>query len=207
MKITWKKYLWLACLPLASPLFFLSHEPGGSDAPHPIEVVEVQESLEEIIAFEEAIHEAFMNRTRLYETLREDEGVRYEVYLDHLGYPTIGVGHLIKDCDPEFECEVGTKVSEERVEELFQSDVELMIVECNILFGSDWEELPEEVQEILVNMMFNLGRTRLSKFKNFIAAVREHDWARAAVEGRDSLWYRQVTNRAERLMTRLEGLV
>ena len=54
--------------------------------------------------------------------------------------------------------------------------------------------------------MFNMGRPRLSKFKNFNAAIEEHDWSRAAVEGRDSLWYRQVTNRAERLMSRMENV-
>ena len=64
--------------------------------------------------------------------------------------------------------------------------------------------MPEEVQQILVNMMFNMGRTRLSKFKNMNSAILEGDWTRAAVEGRDSRWHQQVTNRAERLMVRLE---
>jgi len=59
---------------------------------------------------------------------------------------------------------------------------------------------------VLVNMMFNMGRTRLSKFKNFKAALDANDWKKAAVEGRDSLWYKQVTNRAERLMKRLEAI-
>jgi len=54
--------------------------------------------------------------------------------------------------------------------------------------------------------MFNMGRTRLSKFKKFNAAILEGDWKTAAIEGRDSLWYRQVTNRAERLMTRMENV-
>ena len=58
----------------------------------------------------------------------------------------------------------------------------------------------------MVNMMFNMGRPRLSKFKNFGAALVEHDWAKAAVEGRDSRWHQQVTNRAERLMVRLENV-
>ena len=49
-----------------------------------------------------------------------------------------------------------------------------------------------------------MGRTRLSKFKNFNSAIAEGDWVRAGVEGRDSLWHRQVTNRAERLMVVLE---
>jgi len=53
-------------------------------------------------------------------------------------------------------------------------------------------------------MTFNMGMTRLSKFKNFKAAIERNDWKQAAVEGRDSRWYNQVTNRAERLMVMLE---
>ena len=64
--------------------------------------------------------------------------------------------------------------------------------------------LPDEVQQILVNMMFNMGRTRLSKFKKMHAAILDGDWKEAAKEGRDSRWHKQVTNRAERLMKRLE---
>jgi hypothetical protein len=55
-------------------------------------------------------------------------------------------------------------------------------------------------------MMFNMGRTRLGGFKNFRKALEECDWKRAGVEGRDSRWYRQVTNRAERLMSRMENV-
>ena len=55
-------------------------------------------------------------------------------------------------------------------------------------------------------MLFNLGRPRLSKFKNMNLAIATKDWKMAAIEGRDSLWYRQVSNRAERLMTRLENV-
>ena len=146
------------------------------------------------------------SRQRVYEQLRIDEGVEYEIYLDHLGYATFGVGHLITDRDPENGREVGTKISEERVQTAFESDLDTAISECIALYGeSTWNmDFPEEVQEILVNMIFNMGRTRLAKFKNFRAALENRDWERAAVEGRDSLWHRQVTNRAERLMLRLE---
>ena len=54
--------------------------------------------------------------------------------------------------------------------------------------------------------MFNMGRPRLSKFKKFNAAIAKGDWLEAAKEGRDSRWYNQVTNRAERLMIKLEIL-
>ena len=148
-----------------------------------------------------------MNREAVYEQLKIDEGVEYVIYNDHLGYPTFGVGHLILESDPEFSQPTGTAVTEQRVKECFEADLDLAIGECDALYGrGNFNDLPDEVQQILVNMMFNMGRTRLSKFKNFNAAILDHDWKTAAVEGRDSLWYRQVTNRAERLMTRMENV-
>ena len=146
-----------------------------------------------------------MNREAVFEQLKIDEGVVNEVYLDHLGYPTFGVGHLVLESDPEHGAEVGTPVSEERVKECFEKDLDIAISECEKLYEEGvFEDLPDEVQQILVNMMFNMGRTRLSKFKKMHAAILDSDWKEAAVEGRDSRWYKQVTNRAERLMSRLE---
>ena len=146
-----------------------------------------------------------MNREQVQKQLAIDEGIVNEVYLDHLGYATFGIGHLITDKDPEQGCDVGTPVSEERVTEAFQADLDIAIGECKVLFDL-WDTYPGEVQEILVNMMFNLGRPRLSGFKNMKKALDKCDWSTAAVEGRDSKWYRQVGNRAERLMTRLENV-
>ncbi len=144
------------------------------------------------------------SREGVFEQLKIDEGVVYEVYLDHLGYPTCGVGHLILESDYEHGKEVGTVISVERAYELFQNDLQTAIGECQVLYGADWQEFPESVQEILVNMLFNMGRPRLSQFKKMNAALVEGDWKTAAVEGRDSRWYDQVGNRANRLMSRLE---
>ena len=147
-----------------------------------------------------------MNRESVYEQLKIDEGVVYEIYKDHLGYPTFGVGHLVTENDPEHGQDIGTPVSEERVRECFERDLDTAISECVVLYGEVFHDWPGEVQEVLVNMMFNMGRPRLSQFKNFRAALEEGDWARAGTEGRDSRWYKQVTNRAERLMERLENV-
>ena len=148
-----------------------------------------------------------LDREAEFEQLKIDEGVVYEVYKDHLGYPTFGVGHLVLDSDPEFGAEVGTPVTEERVKECFDRDIEIAVSECDRLYEDGvFGDLPDEVQQILVNMMFNMGRTRLSKFKKMHAAILEGDWKEAAVEGRDSQWHKQVTNRAERLMVRLENV-
>ena len=146
-----------------------------------------------------------MNRESVYEQLKIDEGVVNEIYHDHLGYPTFGVGHLVLESDPEHEKPLGTPVSEERVRECFEKDLDTAISECEALYGGNvWGAFPGEVKEILVNMMFNMGRTRLSKFKNMRSALDIGDWKLAAIEGRDSRWHKQVTNRAERLMVRLE---
>ena len=144
-----------------------------------------------------------MDINRLRVEIENDEGCKYEVYLDHLGLPTCGIGHLIKEDDPEHGLEVGTKIDEERVNELFETDIKVTIDECKLIYN-DFDDLPEEAQYIIANMMFNMGLTRLSKFKKHNAALQCGDWKEAAVEGRDSRWYKQVTNRAERLMSRLE---
>ena len=148
-----------------------------------------------------------MNREAVYEQLKIDEGVMYEIYNDHLGYPTFGVGHLIVEDDEEYGRPVGTAVTEERVRACFARDLDIAEGECYTLYGEGtFRNLPDEVQQILVNMMFNMGRPRLSKFKNMNKALWNEDWKGAAVEGRDSRWYKQVTQRAERLMKRLENV-
>ena len=56
-----------------------------------------------------------MDLIKLRKQLEIDEGVKYEIYKDHLGYPTFGIGHLVTDTDAEFGCDVGTSVSEQSV--------------------------------------------------------------------------------------------
>jgi len=146
-----------------------------------------------------------MDLNRLREEIAADEGIKHEIYLDHLGLPTFGIGHLVLDSDPEHGEPVGTPVSEERVVEAFDSDVETVLADCEELYD-DFAELPEEVQLIIANMMFNMGRPRLSKFKGMKAGVDARDWNKAADEMVDSRWYKQVTNRAQRLVDRMRAV-
>ena len=141
----------------------------------------------------------------LREQLKIDEGVKYEVYKDHLGYPTFGIGHLVVAGDEEYGAAVGTPVSEERVNAVFESDVAKFVSESKKVFPN-LDELPEEAQQVIVNMCFNMGAPRLSKFKKFIAAVNDGNWSTAAVEMMDSRWATQVGKRAERLRDRVQAL-
>ena len=147
-----------------------------------------------------------MDIDKLRQELEYDEGVEYKIYHDHLGYPTFGIGHLVTQSDPEFSQPLGTPVSEERVAECFNQDIETTISECKILFDN-FDELPEEVQRICANMMFNMGRPRLSKFKKFCAAVAEQNWEEAAVQMADSKWHNiDVPIRAQRLVKRMRDM-
>ena len=146
-----------------------------------------------------------MDIEKLREQLEIDEGIVHEIYLDHLGYSTFGIGHLVRESDPEHGADVGTAVDEARCIEAFNQDVETVIKDCKILYP-DFDDLPEEVQQIVANMMFNMGRPRLSKFKGMKRGVDAKDWNTAADEMVDSAWYRQVTNRAERLVERMRNV-
>ena len=146
-----------------------------------------------------------MNVESLRKQLEIDEGVKYEIYLDHLGYPTFGIGHLVRESDPEHGQEVGTAISADRVAEAFESDLEGVLSDCRKLYP-DIDDLPEEAQQIIANMMFNLGRPRLSKFVGMKRGVDSQDWNAAADEMVDSRWYRQVGARAERLVNRMRDI-
>jgi len=146
-----------------------------------------------------------MNKDQLREELAEDEGCKFEIYLDHLGLPTFGIGHLVVDGDPEHGQPVGTPVDDERVRQAFALDIASTLDECQVLYP-DFDDLPEDCQLIIANMMFNMGRPRLSKFKGMKAGVDARDWNRAADEMVDSRWHDQVPNRAKRLVKRMRAL-
>ena len=143
-----------------------------------------------------------MNVDNLREQLKIDEGVKYEIYNDHLGYATFGIGHLIVEGDEEHGKPLGTPVSEERVNAIFEEDVKKYISESKKVFPN-LDDLPEIAQEVIVNMCFNMGAQRLSGFKKFIAGVNSGNWNTAAIEMMDSRWARQVGDRAVRLKNRI----
>ena len=147
-----------------------------------------------------------MNLIKLQNEIADDEGVKYEIYKCSEGYPTGGIGHLITEWDEEYyEQPIGTKIPNEQVDDWFAKDIQVTLKDCKIIF-EEFDSLSEEAQLVIANMCFQLGRPRLSKFKNFIAAVKDQDWDRAADEMKDSRWYKQTTARAERLISRIQVL-
>ena len=119
------------------------------------------------------------------ELIKKHEGLRLKPYRCTANKQTIGYGRNIED----------NGISKE----------EATIMLCNDIRESEdalaskisnWEELSEVRKAVLINMVFNLGWPRLSKFKRALAAVEGGDFKRASAEMLDSRWARQVGNRA-----------
>lgn len=144
-----------------------------------------------------------MDIEKLRDQLKRDEGCVKAVYLDHLNIPSCAIGHMITEWDEEYGKPVGTPISDDRVNELFDQDVQVTIDECKVLFD-DFDDLPEEAKQVIANLMFNMGRPRLSKFVKFREAVRNRDWVESGRQLKESRYYTQVTARADRLIKRLE---
>tara|TARA_R100001163_G_scaffold43824_1_gene33093 strand:- start:1639 stop:2094 length:456 start_codon:yes stop_codon:yes gene_type:complete len=133
--------------------------------------------------------------------IKRHEGEVLEIYEDSLGFKTLGIGHLCKPEDPEYKWKVGTKVSQDVVDMYYEDDFNKHLAEAVHIFGTEeaFYNLPENIQHVLVNMCFNLGGTRLSKFKNMLGACRAHDWDKMAAEMENSRWYKQVGRRSVEL--------
>ncbi len=83
----------------------------------------------------------------------------------------------------------------------YEDDFNKHLAEAIHVFGTEeaFYNLPENIQHVLVNMCFNLGGTRLSKFKNMLGACRSHNWEQMAAEMENSRWYSQVGRRSVEL--------
>ena len=118
----------------------------------------------------------------------QHEGLRLKPYRDSVGIWTIGYGRNLQD--------VGIRQDEARL--MLENDLTVAMNDARFLFD-DFAALTPNRQRVLVDMAFNLGRTRLAGFKAMWAALERGDFHAAAAEMKDSRWARQVGNRADRL--------
>jgi lysozyme len=130
-----------------------------------------------------------MDMNRLMRRLEQDEGFRDKPYRCTAGKLTIGIGWNIED--------VPMRYSEARFR--LKNDIEDCVTDLRKLL-ENFDDLPAMIQEVLVNMRFQLGPGGIRGFKQMLGAVRGWDFERMKKEMKDSAWYRQTTNRAERLI-------
>lgn len=137
-----------------------------------------------------------MNIPYIKSKLKVYEGLRTRAYNDSLGNNTIGYGH--------WNLEGYTMITLQKAEELFEADVKEAIDYANALEETLVKGLPDKWQNFLAMMMFQLGPTKVKKFKKMIAALSAGYYSTAIKEIRNSLWYRQTTKRVEEMLRDVE---
>lgn len=147
--------------------------------------------------------------TAIKDRVIKHEGSKPTKYLDSRKIPTIGVGFNLtrKDADTKLK-KVGANpakikagkasLTQEQINALLFSDLveakkQVQLIVPN--FGS----LPANIQGVLVEMAFNLGKTGLSEFKNFLGKIKNKKFKAASAEMLRSEWAKQVGERAETL--------
>lgn len=130
---------------------------------------------------------------RLEEQLIRHEGVRYKPYICPKGKLTIGVGRNLD--------ELG--LSHDEILYLLRNDIDRCKKELSVNFDF-FPKLDTFRRRVLINMCFNLGISRLKRFKRMIAAIRKCDWKQAAKEMLNSRWHEQVGARAKELAKIME---
>ena len=143
-----------------------------------------------------------MNMDRLLQSVKKHEGYRNKVYLDTLGKRTVGVGHL---CVEDF-WEDDKEYSEEMLMNILKDDLKNAIEGAERLL-KDCRILDSLAKEIIVEMVFQLGETGVSKFKNMLKALKEGpDYQTAAIEMLDSRWAKQTPERAAAMSSEMSAL-
>ena len=135
-----------------------------------------------------------MNMDRLLESVKKHEGYRNKVYLDTLGKRTVGVGHL---CVEDF-WEDDKEYEEKFLMTILEHDLQTAIKGAKELMEDHGcADIDEQAEEILIEMVFQLGKNGVSKFKNMWKALAEKNYIGASYEMLDSRWSKQTPNRAK----------
>ena len=140
---------------------------------------------------------------RLLASVKKHEGYRNKVYLDTLGKRTVGVGHL---CVEDF-WEDDKEYEEKFLMTILEHDLQTAIKSAKQLIAEHGcMDMDEVAEEIIIEMIFQLGKTGVSKFKNMWKALSELNYVGASYEMLDSKWAKQTTNRANGMADTMKSI-
>ena len=128
----------------------------------------------------------------LKKRIKKNEGFSKSVYLDKFGNPTIGYGHLIKENEKFL---LDKKYSTTKLEILFEKDFTEAVHSFRQHYNS--KRINKKIQEILIEMIFQLGIKNTLKFKKFNFFLKKNFFYLAALEMLNSKWYLQTPKRVE----------
>ena len=142
-----------------------------------------------------------MNMERLMKSVKAHEGFRNSVYKDTLGKRTVGYGHLCV----EDHWEENREYTVPELERVLEADLNNAIQGAEELC-SDCPDIRDQAKEIIVEMVFQLGKTGVSKFRNMWKALKVPDYPTAAKEMLDSRWAKQTPGRAKEMSDHMKDL-
>ena len=136
-----------------------------------------------------------MNYDKLLESVKKHEGYKNQVYIDKLGKRTVGVGHL---CVEDF-WEDGKEYEEDFLMDILKKDLQQAIRQANL--KCEGLKISDDAKIIIIEMIFQLGGTGVSKFRKMWQALQQDppDYAEASVQMLDSRWAKQTPNRAKEM--------
>lgn len=137
----------------------------------------------------------------LKDQLRRDEGEVLHVYPDSKGIRTAGVGHNLEAHG--IDLPLGAKITREQCEKWLDEDAEHAARQVLSCLTWAWKLDPIRLA-VLINMAFNMGLGKLCEFKQTLELVRKREYDAAATEMLDSLWAKQVGERAKRLAEQMK---
>jgi len=135
-----------------------------------------------------------MSLQTIKERIKKHEGFKDMIYEDHLGFKTIGYGHKVV----EDGILPGIQYSKEELEKIFDKDFDYAVQSANEILDPDIHSV---ARGVVIEMIFQLGKAGVLKFKNFLAALKFHQYSKAADEMLDSLWFKQTPKRCQELST------
>jgi GH24 family phage-related lysozyme (muramidase) len=124
-----------------------------------------------------------------------NEGWKTKPYKDTRGYWTVGVGHLINPKSPKtLPKEWDRELTNEEVRQLFEKDFDAHLKQAQKTPG--WDKANEAGKAGLVDLTYNMGGWWYTKFVKAAGLLKEGNFKDAALELKNSDWYKQVGGRA-----------
>ncbi len=138
---------------------------------------------------------------KLLESVKKHEGFRDTIYLDTLSKRTVGYGHLCV----EDHWEDGKKYDKEYLKEILEKDLQSAIDQADDMCSN--LTISDDAKIIIIEMIFQLGGTGVSKFRKMWTALQEDppNYFEAHVQMLDSKWAKQTPNRAAEMAEKMQS--
>ena len=140
-----------------------------------------------------------MNFENVKQSIKQHEGLRLKPYKCPANKLTIGYGRNIED----------NGISQSEADILLENDINNTYIELSsqleLNYYFEFEKLPKNVQDVLLEMAFQLGVPRFMKFKKTIGLIKQSAYFEASIEMLNSLWAKQTPKRAKKLSNLMKG--